>query len=92
MKKLLSVLLAALMIFTLAGCGNKAETKDDGTVKVGVSIYKFDDTFMTNYRNEIDAYFKTLNTDAVTYQVDIMDGNNWGKSTTCTLSLFKMST
>ena len=77
MKKLLSVLLAALMIFTLAGCGNKAEEETGAkTVKVGVSIYKFDDTFMTNYRNEIDAYFKTKNTDAVTYQVDIMDGKN----------------
>ena len=77
MKKLLSVLLAALMIFTLAGCGNKGgEETGAKTVKVGVSIYKFDDTFMTNYRNEIDAYFKTKNTDAVTYQVDIMDGKN----------------
>ena len=76
MKKLLSVLLAALMIFTLAGCGNKAETKDDGTVKVGVSIYKFDDAFMTLYREEIKSYFESLSTDEVKYVVDVQDGKN----------------
>ena len=77
MKKLLSVLLAALMVFALVGCGSKTEeAAGPKTVKVGVSIYKFDDTFMTNYRNEIAAYFETLNTDEVTYQVDIMDGKN----------------
>ena len=77
MKKLLTVLLAALMVFTLAGCGNKASEETGAkTVKVGVSIYKFDDTFMTKYRNEIEAYFATLNTDTVTYQVDTMDGKN----------------
>ena len=76
MKKLLSVLLAALMVFSLAACGGKTEESGAKEVKVGVSIYKFDDTFMTNYRNEIEAYFKTLSTDELSYKVDIMDGKN----------------
>lgn len=81
MKKLLSILLAMLMVFSLAACtndnaGGGEEQSGAKTVKVGVSIYKFDDTFMTNYRNEIDAYFKTLNNDSVNYEVVIQDGKN----------------
>ena len=44
------------------------------TYKVGVCIYKFDDNFMTLYRQEIENYFKTLETDAVKYEVTIVDG------------------
>jgi methyl-galactoside transport system substrate-binding protein len=49
---------------------------DDGgrTYNVGVSIYKFDDNFMTLYRQEIEAYFKTLETDTVKYKLTVMDG------------------
>ena len=44
------------------------------TYKVGVSIYKFDDNFMTLYRQELESYFKSLETDAVKYEVTIVDG------------------
>jgi len=76
MKKFLSMLLVAVMAVTLAACGNGGTT-DGGeakTVQVGVSIYKFDDNFMTLYRQEIEAYFKTLETDEVKYEVTIQDG------------------
>ena len=81
MKKLLSVLLAALMVFALVGCsgGNNGGGKEESNVKtyeVGVSIYKFDDNFMTLYRNEIVNYFKTLETDTVKYNVEVTDGKN----------------
>ena len=46
------------------------------TYDVGVAIYQFDDNFMTLYRNEIEAYFKTLETDTVKYNVTIVDGKN----------------
>ena len=46
------------------------------TYDVGVAIYQFDDNFMTLYRNEIEAYFKTLETDDVKYNVTIVDGKN----------------
>ena len=44
------------------------------TYKVGVSIYKFDDNFMTLYREELESYLKSLETDTVKYEVTIMDG------------------
>ncbi len=46
------------------------------TYNVGVAIYQFNDNFMTLYRNEIEAYFKTLETDTVKYNVQIVDGAN----------------
>ena len=82
MKKILSVLLAAMMVVSLAACGQKAATGAQGgaagakTVKVGVCIYKFDDAFMTLYRNELDKYFKSKSNADVTYEVTIMDGKN----------------
>ena len=82
MKKILSVLLAAMMVVSLAACGQKAATSNtqsasgSKTVKVGVCIYKFDDAFMTLYRNELDKYFKSKSNADVTYEVTIMDGKN----------------
>ncbi len=46
------------------------------TKKVGVAIYQFNDNFMTLYRNEIEAYFKTLETDTVKYEVTTVDSKN----------------
>ncbi|MBR2780465.1 MAG: substrate-binding domain-containing protein, partial [Eubacteriaceae bacterium] len=74
MKKVLALLVAVLLIFSFAACGQqKTEAK---TYKVGVTIYKFDDNFMTLYRNEMESYFKSLETDAVKYDVTIMDADN----------------
>ena len=74
MKKVLALLVAVLLVFSFAACGQqKTEAK---TYKVGVTIYKFDDNFMTLYRNEMEAYFKSLETDAVKYDVTIMDAAN----------------
>ena len=78
MKKFLSMLLVAVMAVTLAACGNGGETPNEGgeakTVQVGVSIYKFDDNFMTLYRQEIEKYFGELSNDEVKYEVTIQDG------------------
>ena len=49
---------------------------DVTTYKVGVAIYQFDDNFMTLYRNEIESYFASLETDSVKYDVTIVDGKN----------------
>ena len=84
MKKLLSVLLAVLMVFALVGCGQKEETPAEGggeaakdTVKIGVAIYQFDDNFMTLYRQNIQKYFDDLNAQGGTqYEVTIVDGKN----------------
>ena len=72
MKKFLAFLLAAMMVLGVCGVVH-AEAK---TYKVGVSIYQFTDNFMTLYRNEIEAYFKTLETDDVKYEIIMADGKN----------------
>ena len=79
MKKIIILLVSIFMLMSLAACSSKEETpvdtgSDVKTYKVGVAIYKYDDNFMTLYREELVNYFKTLETDTVKYQVDVMDG------------------
>ena len=77
MKKVFAIILALCMMLTLVACAESGSTSSDvKTYKVGVAIYQFDDNFMTLYRNEIQAYFKTLETDKVKYDVTIVDGKN----------------
>ena len=84
MKRILSVLLATLMVVSLVACGQKAATTtatEAGaagakTVRVGVSIYTFDDAFMTLYRNELSKYFASKSNDQVKYEVTMQDGKN----------------
>ena len=46
------------------------------TYNVGVAIYQYNDNFMTLYRQEIENYFKTLETDTVKYKITMVDGKN----------------
>ena len=46
------------------------------TYDVGVAIYQYNDNFMTLYRQEIEAYFKTLETDTVKYNINMVDSKN----------------
>ena len=73
MKKLLAMALALCMILTLCAVASADDVK---TYKVGVSIYQFTDNFMTLYRNEIENYFKSLETDTVKYEITMADGKN----------------
>lgn len=75
MRKIL-MLLAILMLSVTSLSACAPAEPETSTVKVGIAIYKFDDTFMTNYRTEMEAYFATLSTDAMTYEVSITDGKN----------------
>ena len=77
MKKLLVLFaLIALVLGSFTGCSSTPEETGPKTVKVGIAIYKFDDTFMTNYRTEMEAYLTGMNSDEVTYEVSITDGKN----------------
>ncbi len=87
--KLKSLLAAGLTLAMLAGCSSSTPAADDGakedegsaaaeakTYNVGVAIYQFNDNFMTLYRNEIESYFASKETDEVKYNVTIVDGKN----------------
>lgn len=53
------------------------EPTESKEVKVGITIYKFDDNFMTLYREELERYFaEELSNDEVTYKVTVVDGKN----------------
>ena len=43
-------------------------------VNVGVTIYKFDDNFMTLYRTELEKYLTSMSNDTVKYNVTVTDG------------------
>ena len=91
-KKLALVLACVLILGLLAGCGgnstpttpnNPAPSTTGGdpapaakTYNIGVSIYQFNDNFMTLYRTELERYFKSLETDTVKYNVVTQDGKN----------------
>ena len=77
MKRLLVLFaLIALVLGSLTGCASEPEVTGPETVKVGIAIYKFDDTFMTNYRNEMESYLTGMNTADLKYEVSITDGKN----------------
>jgi len=78
MKKRIFAIFAVMMVlFALVGCSPKKQDPAEAKViKVGVAIYRYDDNFMTLYREEIVAYFATLNTDAVKYEVSVVDSKN----------------
>ena len=72
MKKFLAILLAAIMVLSVVSVAS-AEPK---TYKVGIGIYQFTDNFMTLYRNEMERYMKSLETDDVKFDITLTDGKN----------------
>ena len=74
MKKIIALALVLVMALSLVACD--AAGGDVTTYKVGVAIYQYNDNFMTLYRQEIEAYFKTLETDSVKYEITMVDGKN----------------
>lgn len=66
MKKLIFVLVLALLV---AACGGNS-TKDDNTVKVGVSISSFDDTFLMYMKDGMADYAKSLGKEVEVTYVD----------------------
>ncbi|MGG7144092.1 galactose ABC transporter substrate-binding protein [Clostridium nigeriense] len=57
-KKLLTMAMATIMVTaSLVGCGSKATTGDASTgdkIKVGVCLYKFDDTYISTVRQSLE--------------------------------------
>lgn len=77
MKKIISLLLVLVLVLSLAACGGASKPAESvKTYNVGVAIYQYNDNFMTLYRQEIENYFKTLETDTVKYKITMVDGKN----------------
>ena len=76
MKKIIALALVLVMALSLVACGANGGSGDVKTYKVGVAIYQYNDNFMTLYRQEIENYFKTLETDTVKYEITMVDGKN----------------
>ena len=55
-KRLLVCSAAALMLCS-AGCG-KGAGRGNSTVRIGVGLYRSDDTFINNLRRELEQYAK----------------------------------
>lgn len=85
MKRVLALILSAAVCLSLAACGggNTSNSGDNSSsasqssestgekLKVGVCIYKFDDAFMTTYRNALQSILEEKG-----YEVTVVDGNN----------------
>ena len=87
MKKFLAIVLAACLALTLVACGGStpsstpasdaASVADSVTSNVpaggtvGICIYKFDDNFMTTYREALEKILTDKG-----YEVTVVDGNN----------------
>lgn len=57
-KKRLQVLMLCLAIALIAGCGRREETKEKNSIRIGVSLYRGDDTFINNIRSELETVAK----------------------------------
>ncbi|MBQ2699905.1 MAG: substrate-binding domain-containing protein, partial [Clostridia bacterium] len=73
MKKFLALVLATIMMVSLFGLASAEEVK---TYKVGYSIYTYTDNFMTLYRNELESYLKSLETDTMKFELFPADAKN----------------
>jgi len=83
MKKVIALALTAVLALSLVACGGSASSAPASSAagsvasttakggKVGVCIYKFDDNFMTLYREELDKYLSDMG-----YDVTVVDGKN----------------
>ena len=70
MKRFMAAVVAAVMVLSLAACAGETGTK---TVQVGVAIYDSSDRFMSLYQQELQTYLKSLETDAMKYDITVLD-------------------
>ena len=59
MKKLTAILLAALLVFSFAACGQNGGSGKTG--EVSVFYYTFSDTYISSVRTAMDSYLKANN-------------------------------
>lgn len=73
MKKIMAALLAAVMILSFTACADESGNK---TIQVGVAVYDASDQFVSLYQQEVQDYLKSLETDAVSYEITALDAQD----------------
>ena len=80
MKKVIALIMAVVLCLSFVACSSSEPASSapassapavESAGKVGVCIYKFDDNFMTLYREELQAYLEGMG-----YEVEVVDGKN----------------
>ncbi|MFV0342113.1 MAG: galactose ABC transporter substrate-binding protein, partial [Anaerocolumna sp.] len=83
-KKLKKLILWSLLIFCIIGgllqynhvLLSKEKSKDNKTIRIGVAIYRGDDTFISTMMGDLDSYAKTIEQEkGIKIKVDIADAN-----------------
>lgn len=72
-SKICAALLIVTTLFSMTACNMDSAANSDA-IDIGVAIYKFDDNFMTLYRNALQDYVQQLDGGSKTYRVTIVDG------------------
>jgi len=73
LHRITALLLAVITVFSLCAC-SPTDMGNEDTVEIGVAIYKFDDNFMTLYRNALQEYVTELDGGSKKYRVTVVDG------------------
>lgn len=53
-KKYICLLLCICLVFPLAGCGNVKASEEKTSIRIGVALYRGDDTFIGNLSSELE--------------------------------------
>lgn len=88
-KKLVTFLMAAVMMISMVGCGSSspadssgraaqgADAGDDKTLDIGILIWKFDDTYAATVRSAENKWAETIGEEkGYTLKLDMQNANN----------------
>ncbi len=76
MKKVLAIVLAAIMVLSLAACGGKQAAKKD-EINIGVLVWKYSDTYGSSVRVAMEKYAEEIGKElGVKVNLEMQDGND----------------
>lgn len=74
MKKITVLVLTAALVLLCCGCGSEKEAQDKTSIRIGVSLYRGDDTFINNLRSVLEEKAKEYEQDTgIKVTLDIQD-------------------
>ena len=89
MKKLLSILLALMMVFALVGCSSSSDSGDDtassdnGSEDVAVLWYTYSDAYLSTVRAALDAEFTAAGVNFKDYDANGVQADQTNQIDTC---------